>query len=602
MKVHKNIKNSISCLLISIALGATLSCQKGFLDRYPQNAIAPSQFFNTEQDLSLYINGLLSLPGTGTYLSDQSSDNLATTGAIELKTIMEGTPTAQNITGGWSWGRLRDINYFLDNCNKASVDTATKYHYVGLARYYRAMFYFGMVRRYSDVPWYSHTLNPSDSSLNRPRDPRALVMDSVMSDLNFAASHVRTSVATGTPGQWAVKLFYARVALYEGTYRKYHSELQLQNTASAFLQKARDIAADIMANGNFGIYNTGNPSQDYATLFSSQDLTTNKEVILTDVYDVVKKRNGNVNTVVFGNYEQSPSRDLVQTYLMSDGTRFTDQAGYQQFSFVQEFQGRDPRLRQTIVYPGWVKLPNTKPYVQVLSSNFTGYHQLKGYINSTDPNIIGGADYPVYRYAEALLIYAEAQAELGAITQSDLDKSVNLLRSRAGLPAMNLVAANGNPDPVLMTAYPAVSGANTGVLLEIRRERRVELAMEGFRYDDLMRWDAGNLLINIPQGMYFPGLGKFDLTGDGIPDIQLIDKNTQIPSTKDTNSLGVQLIYYQAGTINDNVTVALQNGTSGGPIITESATRQFINPKYYYRPVPATEVLLNPNLKQIFGW
>jgi hypothetical protein len=597
-----NLKNSIVFLAAGVIAVAATSCRKGFLDRLPQTTIAPSQFFHTEQDLSLYINGLLSLPGTGTYLSDQSSDNLATTGAIELKTILEGTPTSQNIISGWSWSRLRDINYFLDNYNKADVDTAARYHYAGIARYYRAVFYFGMVQRYSDVPWYSHALNPSDSALYKSRDPRTLVMDSVMADLAFAASHVRVKVPVGTPGAWAVKLFYTRVALYEGTYRKYHTELNLAGTAGAFLQKAHDIAADIMTNGGFALYNTGNPGKDYGTLFSSQDLTTNKEVILANVYDVTKKKDGNVNTYLFGNYEQSPSHDLVQTYLMSDGTRFTDKPGYEQYSFVQEFQNRDPRLSQTIVYPAWIKLPDTRPYVQVLSSNFTGYHQLKGYINSTDANVVGGADFPVYRYAEALLIYAEALAESGTITQNDLDLSVNLLRSRAGLPPLNLVQANANPDPILAAAYPAVSGANAGVLLEIRRERRVELAMEGFRYDDLMRWAAGKVLVNVPQGMYFSGLGKFDLTGDGNPDIELIDKNTPIPAVKDTNALGVKLVYYQAGTINDGVTVAMQNGTSGGPIITESATRQFQDPKYYYRPVPATQVLLNPQLKQIFGW
>ena len=604
--MNEHMKNILFFLLAASLLVTGVSCKKSFLDREPQTSISPSQFFNTEQDLSLYINGLLSIPGTGNYLADQSSDNLATTGAIELKTVMEGVPTSQNITTGWSastWSRLRDINYFLDNYSKAAVDSATKDHYAGLARFYRAMFYFGMVQRYSDVPWYSHALSSAtDSSLYKARDPRALIMDSVMSDLDYAASHVRASVTMGTPGVWVVKQFYSRVALYEGTYRKYHAELNLAGTAAAFLQKAQDVANDIITNGGFSIYTTGHPASDYATLFTSQDLTGNTEVLLPNIYDVTLKRDGTENTYLFGNYEQSPSRDLVETYLMSDGSRLTDKPGYQQYGFVEEFQGRDPRLMQTLAYPGWIKQPDTKPYVQVMSGFFTGYHQLKGYINSTDANVIGGADFPAYRYAEVLLNYAEARAELDSLTQSDLEKSVNLLRSRVGMPSMNMAAANGNPDPVLQAAYPKVSGAMAGVLLEIRRERRVELALEGFRYDDLMRWDAASLLLKVPQGMYFPGLGQYDLTGDGVADIVLIDKSTPVPSSPPNNSLGVPLIYYQAGTINDGVTVALQNGTAGGPIITEAATRKFIDPQYYYRPVPATEILLNPALKQIFGW
>jgi hypothetical protein len=144
----------------------------------------------------------------------------------------------------------------------------------------------------------------------------------------------------------------------------------------------------------------------------------------------------------------------------------------------------------------------------------------------------------------------------------------------------------------------------SGVILEIRRERRVELAMEGYRYDDLMRWHAGKLLEQIPEGMYFPGLGKYDLTGDGAEDIILIGKDQNIPAEdgKEKNSLGIPLIYYKTGNIGDNVTVYLKNGAAGGPIVTETNRRQFIEPKYYYRPVPYTQVILNPKLQQIFDW
>jgi starch-binding outer membrane protein, SusD/RagB family len=577
------------------------ACKKGFLDRYPQTSISPQLFFKSEEDLSLYIDGLLNLPGKDQYFGDQSSDNMATTAAIEIKTIMTGSPSSQTITTGWSWSRLRNINYFMDNYNGANVTQEVKDHYAGLARYYRAIFYVGMMTRYSDVPWYSHTISPDDSALYKPRDPRSLVADSIMADLSFAASHVRETVSSGTPGLWAVRQYYARFALYEGTYRKYHPELNLQSTAGRFLDTAIAVTKEIMASGKFAIYNTGNPSQDYATLFNSQDLSTNKEVILAFPYDLSKGVSSAQNTYLFGDYEQSPSRDLVHTYLMADGTRFTDIAGYAKMQYVDEFKNRDPRMAQTLVPPGFVKLPDTAPYVQRLNKNFTGYHQLKGYINSTDNTVISSADFPIYRYAETLLIYAEALAEKGTLTQADLDLSINLLRSRAGLPALNISVAI---DPLLAAKYPDVSGALAAVILEIRRERRVELAMEGYRSDDLMRWHAGSLLTKIPQGMYFPGLGKYDLTGDGVPDIILIDKDSSIPSEdqKEKNSLGVTLVYYKAGSIGDAVTVYLENGTSGGAIVTENTARQFIDPKYYYRPIPYTEVLLNPALTQIFDW
>jgi starch-binding outer membrane protein, SusD/RagB family len=600
------MKKITSYIIIGMLLTGT-SCKKNFLDRYPQDAIAPELFFKSESDLSLYINGLLSLPGTGQYFGDQSSDNDASTAALEIKNMMVGTPSSQTITGGWDWGRLRNINYFLDNYDKANVAQDIKDHYAGLARYYRAAFYFDKVNRFSDVPWYGNTLNPNDSALYKARDPRSLVVDNIMADLLFAAQHIKEKVPSGTPNLWAAKMLYARIALYEGTFRKYHPELNLQSTANRFLDSARAQAQDIMNSGKFGVYTNAQPEQDYASLFSSQDLLLNREVILACPYDYVKdpsNSNSNINSTVFGDYEQSPSRDLVQTYLMKDGKRFTDIAGYDKLTYTQEFQNRDPRMKQTLAAPGFKRASDLTPYIQRLNKNFTGYHQVKGYANYTDNNIAGSIDFPVYRYAEALLTYAEAKAEMTTLTQSDLDLTVNLLRSRVAMPAMNMALANTNPDPVQAAKFPDVTGANKGIILEIRRERRVEFALEGYRYNDLMRWHGGKLLEKIPEGMYFPGLGKYDMTGDGVEDIILIDKSQDIPveASKEKNSLGVTLVYYKAGFIGEDVTVYLKNGTAGGAIVTETRTRTFADPMFYYRPIPYTQVALNPNLKQIFGW
>ncbi len=595
MKKFINIHTLLACMLLLAA-----SCKKDFMDRYPQTSVPPELFFKSEEDLSLYINGLLTIPGRDNYLSDQDTDDKATTGAMEIKSIMTGSPSSQTLTSGWSWGRLRNINYFLDNYSKAQVTDAVKNHYAGLARYYRALFYIDKVKRYSDVPWYSKTLNPSDSiDLYKPQDPRAMVMDSVMADLAFAAANVREKVPVGTPNVWVMKLVQARTALYEGTYRKYHDELGLESSADGLLQLAAEVSKEIMSSGNFMLHDS------YAELFTSASLVDNKEVLLASIYDQALKRSGGNGYIL--DYEMSPSRELVQTYLMKDGSRFTAQPGYQTFSFVQEFQNRDPRLSATFIYPGFVfatNAPNPKPYVQRLNKSFTGYHQLKGYINSTDNKTVADVDFPAYRYAEVLLTYAEAKAELGTLTQSDLDESVNLLRTRVGLPGLSMAWANSNPDPVLAAKYPNVSGANQGVLLEIRREKRVEFAMEGYRFDDLMRWGAGKTLEKIPEGMYFSGLGNFDLTGDGIADIKLIDKGASIPNEddKEINALGDKLVYYKAGSFGENVTVYLKNGNAGGTTVTEVTARQFIDPKYYYRPIPFNQVTLNPALKQLFGW
>lgn len=578
------------------------ACKKGFLDRYPQTAIVPGVFFNSEEDLALYINGLISLPDRSSYLNDQSTDNAATTAAVEVKNMMTGSPSSQTIRAGWSWTRLRDINYFLENYDRAKVSSEIKNHYAGLARYYRAIFYAGMVNRYSDVPWYDKTLNPTDPDLKMAQSPRAEVITKVMEDLDFAVKNVRADVPSGTPGKWAVTLMQAKIALHEGTYRKYHDELNLKNTANDFLKVAETAALAIMNSGKYSIHNTGKPFDDYATLFESLDLSSNKEVILFRGFDQGKSVVQNVNSVVFGDYEQSPSRDLLQTYLMKDGKRFTDMPNYSTYGFVQEFKDRDPRLSQTYIYPEWKRMPGSTTYVQRLNKNFTGYHQRKGFVNSVDQNIYNSIDFPVHRYAEVLLILAEAKAELGTLTQQDLDKTVNLIRKRVDIPALDLLMANANPDSKLVKDFPNVKGANVGVILEIRRERRVELAFENSRYDDLMRWAAGKLLERIPEGLYFPSVGNYDLTGDGIPDIKLIPEGQTIPDNREKNSLGVALVYYSIGKFDGTAGVYLSNGAQGGSMVTDVKKRNFIEPMYYYRPIPETQMILNPNLKQPFGW
>jgi len=593
---------SLYFIPLAILLCLTLACKKDFLDRFPQTQITPEVFFNTEEDLALYMNGMLNLADRNSYLNDQSTDNAATTAAVEVKTMMTGSPSSQTISGGWSWSRLRDINYFLENYDRAKVSDDIKNHYAGLARYYRAIFYFNMVKRYSDVPWYDKTLNPSDEELNNPQTARAEVMSKVMEDLDFASKNVREDVPTGTPGKWAVYLMQAKIALHEGTYRKYHDELNLKNTADQFLKIAETSAEEVMKSDKYSIHNTGKPLEDYATLFESQDLTANKEVILVNAFDQGKNFIQNVNGVVFGDYEQSPSRDLVQTYLMKDGKRFTDLANYKTFGFVQEFKDRDPRLNQTYIYPEWKRQPGATSYIQRLNKNFTGYHQRKGYVNSSDQNVYNSVDFPVHRYAEVLLIFAEAKAELGTLSQTDLNSSINLLRKRVGLPDLILTDANGSADPKLKADFPNVTGTNAGVLLEIRRERRVEFAFENSRYDDLMRWNAGKLLEKIPEGMYFPSVGNYDLTGDEIPDIKLIPDGQTIPEEREKNSLGVALVYYTIGKFDGTAGVYLSNGSQGGHMVTDQRIRTFIEPMYYYRPIPETQMILNPNLKQPFGW
>ncbi|MDR2809504.1 MAG: RagB/SusD family nutrient uptake outer membrane protein [Tannerellaceae bacterium] len=598
------MKNIVYPLTLALTGLLGISCNDEFMNRQPHTEIGVERFFNTEEDLKMYCFGLYDFPSHAAYTNDAGTDNQATTAVNEVKNIMISTnPNANTISAGWDWSRLRSIHLFLDHCNRAAVPDETLNHYIGVARFFRARFYMEKVKRFSNVPWYDKTLTTAGEDLYKARDPRDFVVEHIFEDYRFAAEHVKTGQEKGAVDKWVVLAYLARHALYEGTFRKYHAELSLQATAQDYLQMAANAAKRIMDEGGFQIHNTGNPESDYADLFSSTDLSGNPEIIHATYYDFKTIQSGNWASA-FGNYESCPTKDLLQTYLMKDGSFYSSRPGYETFSFVQEFEGRDARLMQTYAWPGW-ELIRTETYaagagvyVQAFNKYFSGYHLIKGFVNNKDQEYYQSVDYPAIRYAEVLLTYAEARAELNQLTQEDIDRSVRLLRSRAGMPDLPLSPA---ADPVLQQAYPGLSP----VLLEIRRERRVELAVEGFRFDDLMRWNAGRLLEKEPEGIYFPSLGKFDLTGDGAEDVCLIPTSQDIPAEadKEQNAKGQKLAYYKAGSIDDTqATIYLKEGDKGN-ILTIRDMGLFREPQFYYRPVPRTEVDLNPQLlPQLFGW
>lgn len=596
--------------IFSITLIILLSaCNDEYMDRFPKTSIGTENFFKSEEDLKMFLYSLYSFPGINEYGDDgyYTTDNASNTGNTELKNIMlSSNPTSATITGGWTWGTLRSINLFLENFGEADVSDDLLAHYEGVARFFRARFYMDKVKRFSDVPWYDQVIGTSNEELLfKGRDSRDFVVQKIFEDFEFAAQNVKASQPTGAVDKWVVLTYMARNALYEGTYRKYHSELGLESSANTYLTMARDAAKQVMDNGGFSIYSTGNPELDYGSLFNSQDLTSNPEVIFTRIYEDQVVNSGWWEWM-FGNYEVSPSKDLLQSYLMTDGSYYTSQPDYATKTFVEEFENRDPRLKQTYAYPGW-ELINTATYsqgggiyVQQLQKNFTGYHQIKGFVNNTEQVVQNGVDFPSLRYAEILLTYAEAKAELAELNQTDLDMTVNVLRDRAGMPHMTM---NPPVDPIQETRFPNVSSAMKSEILEIRRERRIEFALEGYRFDDLMRWAAGKLLETEPKGLYFPGLGKYDLTGDGVEDIVLLDVSESIPGAgdKETNSLGVTLIYYRVGPQDSDASFYI-SGDNEGYVESIKERGTFVDPKYYYRPIPQSDVTVNPNLTQIFGW
>lgn len=572
-------------LVLPVLVGFLAACDDPFMDRFPEDRPSTKTYFKTKDELATYIYGLYSyLPGSDIYTGDFQSDN------VEQKNynrVVAGQHTVQTdaADAGWTWDYMRRVNVFLENYERADVPPEVAAHYAGVARFFRAWFYFDKVKRFGDVPWYSGTLQPGDSALYKPRDPRALVMDSVLADLDYAAEHVNESAAPGEINLSAVLALKARVALHEGTYRKYHG----LDGGDRFLQAAADAARQVIDGGRYSLYSTGHPDTDYRDLFITNG-TGSPEVILAHAYsaglDLRHPANGTFITGTLG--APGLTKSLVDTYLMKDGTPFTDVAGHDTMSFSSETRNRDPRLAQTMRTPGYTRVGASTPLVPDFDVSRTGYQPTKfvgssAYDNySTNENSL-----PIFRYAEVILDYAEARAELGQLTQGDLDLTINRLRDRVGMPHMQLAALA--VDPVLAARYPNVSGAQRAAILEIRRERRVELAMEDRRYDDLMRWKAGPLLAQTFQGMYFPGKGEFDLDQNGTVDVALVDA---VPAQKKS---GVQ--YLVLGDV-----FVLSQGDKGNVVPHADLAKVFDESKHYLWPLPLTELLLNKQMVQNPGW
>lgn len=580
-------KNTILLLLAALIIS---SCNDSFLERYPTDELSPQTVFSSENDLKTYTNSYYSLFQEGSEIYGESTDNIVKS---SLPREIQGTRLVPTTDSKWGWSGLRHINFFLTNENVLNFpNEEVKNHYWGLSRFFRAFFYFEKVRYYGDVPWYNQVIESNDDELlQKARDPRSLVMDSVLTDLNFAIAHLDDTKSLERVSKWTALALKSRICLYEGTFRKYHPEFNVAD-ADKFLTEAAEAAQELINSGQYSIYNktsgpTGKPYLDVFSHLKSDDVMD--EIILTRRYDADLGLKHNVQFYLTSRTYGKPGleKNLVNSYLMSDGSRFTDVAGYDTLQFFDEIQNRDPRLSQTIVTPGYTRINSSQPVSPNFENTTTGYQPIK-YLNdpSMDLSSQSAQDLPLFRYAEVLVNFAEAKAELGTLTQADLDLSINQLRDRVGMPHLVLTDANANPDPYLENMYQHVSSANKGVILEIRRERRIELVMElNFRWDDLMRWKEGHLVALPFQGMYFPGPGKYDLDRDGKIDVEIY-MGEKPPSTG-----AFQL------PLSD-----LSGDGKGYVLPNKGVNKVFDEEKDYFWPLPIEDLTLNPNLTQNPGW
>jgi starch-binding outer membrane protein, SusD/RagB family len=562
-------------------------CKKDFLDTPPKDKLDANIFFNTATDLEVYTNGFYEmLPTTTVYDAayGESSDDIVPLITPDRVKGTRQVPVGRG-SGGWSWSNLRTINFFLQNYNKCTDEDA-KLKYGGIARFFRAYFYYDKVKTFGDVPWYSKVLEAGDEDLYKARDSRKLVMDSVLADIDYAVQNIPREVQLNRITKYTALALKARICLFEGTFRKYHN----LGDHEKFLNEAVSATEELMNLGAYKLFTTGGINASYRELFARNEQTP-VETILARDYNRDLVRHGLaylMTSPTAGSF--GISKDVINSYLMKDGSRFTDIPGYETMEFYDEMQNRDPRLQQTTAGPNFTVYGTTVSEPVILNATTTGYRVIKALPDRSQWGSSSSYnDIILFRYAETLLIYAEAKAELGSLTQDDLDLSVNKIRDRVGMPHLDLVAANASPDPYLSAMYPNVnSGANKGVTLEIRRERRLELFNEGFRWDDLMRWKEGKKVEQPMVGIYFSKLGAFDFNNDGKADVYVHDGNTSGAPAGISSFINVKQR-------------PLTNGTSGN-LNPFRITVTFDESRDYYYPIPMEDLTLNKNLVQNPNW
>ena len=267
-------------IFIALALFAGLSSCDDWIDKSPLSDITEENYFRTETDLQLFSNGFYnSILNKSPY--DEQSDVYV---QQELSDEMLGGENriVPASGGGWSWTALRSVNTLLGNVDKCE-DAEAAVKYTALARFFRAYFYYDKVKRFGDVPWYDKELFSDDPDLYKARDSRELVMTNMLADIDYAIENLPTKEEeTSSPfrvNRWAALALKSRFCLYEGTYRKYHNLTLEGHDYAYYLQQAADAAEELINSGEYHLYSTDNPEEDYLMLFAEEDANPDEYIL-----------------------------------------------------------------------------------------------------------------------------------------------------------------------------------------------------------------------------------------------------------------------------------------------------------------------------------
>jgi starch-binding outer membrane protein, SusD/RagB family len=584
-------------ILLMVSLGAS-SCSEKFLDLDPLDLATTEVYFKTPAHFKAASNDFYNKMISWRKVDDSNIFDFMDYGSdltLAVNSYGQGGITVPSTDVYWRnpYKYIRAANVIIEKASEYTGDQNGIKQYVAAAYFFRAWQHFFLLKRFGGVPIVTRVLSTDSEELDVPRNSRYEVMKQVLADLDVAIEGLPTeqNIAAGDKGQvskWAAMAFKARVLLYEGTWEKYvgettdFAEKQKQEDNSAkYFTEAASLAKTVIEQGGYELWN-GAGDRSYYYLFVLEDAlsnpagltkTSNKEFILKSNYDYTYYRSAlNISHTVAS---LGPNRKMMDMYLCTDGlppSHSSVFAGYTKKD--DEYKNRDKRLL-SIAY-----IPGQKYWGRGASIAGGGaYYDGRAYpasIVAVNPILNGGFgygnrkfltehrlrednqesyDYPQIRLAEVYLIYAEALFEKdGAISDADLNLSINKLRQRAGVaPLTNALIA-----------------ANSGLTMlgEIRRERALELYGEGFRFDDLKRW--------------------------GIAEQEL---NQQV--------LGIKVVGTDYQTVSGNYDPSKYSfgiDAATGALIVDPAVNRKFSRKNYLFPLPAAQILLNNNLVQNPGY
>jgi len=514
-----------------------MSCSKDFLERRPQASVDATNFFRSASDLKIFVNGFYprlaiqyntqggsaTVSGGNSNLAlDANSDVMIMQTTITSNLYRWGVSSvASEINSTWNDGytAIRNDNYFLYYAGLNAEKSQAASHYIGEGYFFRAWDYFKLLKNFGGVPLITQLLTDQDADkLFAPRASRDDVARQIISDLDSAIARLYwkgegEAATAGRLNKESALALKARVALYEGTWEYYHGRKGTPfavagKTGVEFLNLVAPAVETIITRQGAKVFTAGGDKTiAYNQLFAQKDASNIDGVFLYKVYDAAKLPLS--HNFFFKILDSGPSitDHLVDIYLNLDGTPQHITGAYTS-SLDNLGSTLDPRFRQTIWNPSrgplnqlpgrggdgdpfrYPVIASQAPYTSI-GFTPTGYRNFKGAVLAQEANK-GETDDIIIRYEEALLSFAEAKAILGTLTQGDLDRSVNVIRARVGMSPMAITAGTG-------FIYKEEYGFDLTVLPivnEIRRERTVELALEGFRLDDLKRWAVFDKVIN----------------------------------------------------------------------------------------------------------